>query len=263
MSIFKTENCPICGTPTSALEKTSAKYNGFYICKSCFTQLTKAGINVLQIKKKSLEELQGIVGITYKSYEEHQEEINKFSITKQVANFLYLDDNQKKFALPKVTTLGKVKDMNIYNYEEIIDYELIEDGNSISKGGVGRAIVGGVLFGGVGAIVGGSTGHKNKQTCSRLQVKITLNNISCPVVYIDLITTETKKDGILYKTVFPQAQEILSLLNVICQENNKENSNLESTFSVADELKKYKELLDCGAITEEEYDKKKKELLNL
>ena len=36
-----------------------------------------------------------------------------------------------------------------------------------------------------------------------------------------------------------------------------------NTVSDADELKKYKELLDCGAITQEEFDQKKKQLLNL
>ena len=34
-------------------------------------------------------------------------------------------------------------------------------------------------------------------------------------------------------------------------------------FDVADELKKYKDLLDCGAITQEEFDAKKKQLLGL
>ena len=33
--------------------------------------------------------------------------------------------------------------------------------------------------------------------------------------------------------------------------------------SVADELLKFKQLLDAGVITQEEFDKKKKELLNL
>ena len=36
-----------------------------------------------------------------------------------------------------------------------------------------------------------------------------------------------------------------------------------TTSNPTEEIKKYKELLDIGAITEEEYDKKKKELLNL
>ena len=45
----------------------------------------------------------------------------------------------------------------------------------------------------------------------------------------------------------------------------KENqqSNSASKPSVTDELKKYKELLDSGIITQEEFDAKKKQLLNL
>ena len=34
-----------------------------------------------------------------------------------------------------------------------------------------------------------------------------------------------------------------------------------NNFSMADEIRKYKELLDMGAITQEEFDVKKKELL--
>lgn len=37
--------------------------------------------------------------------------------------------------------------------------------------------------------------------------------------------------------------------------------NREEHYSIADEIKKYKELLDSGAITQEEYEHKKKELL--
>ncbi len=43
----------------------------------------------------------------------------------------------------------------------------------------------------------------------------------------------------------------------------KSSTTMMNSSSTADELKKYKELLDCGAITEEEYDKKKKQLLNV
>ena len=39
--------------------------------------------------------------------------------------------------------------------------------------------------------------------------------------------------------------------------------NQESHQSNADELKKYKELLDSGIITQEEFDAKKKQLLGL
>jgi len=37
----------------------------------------------------------------------------------------------------------------------------------------------------------------------------------------------------------------------------------KKNISVADEIKKFKELLDAGAITQEEYDAEKKKLLGL
>ena len=40
-------------------------------------------------------------------------------------------------------------------------------------------------------------------------------------------------------------------------------SDKDGTISPADEIKKYKELLDMGAITQEEFDAKKKQLLGL
>ena len=52
---------------------------------------------------------------------------------------------------------------------------------------------------------------------------------------------------------------IMNKINEI--KNNQANTN--NNVSVADELKKFKELLDMGAITEEEYNKKNKELFNL
>ena len=48
------------------------------------------------------------------------------------------------------------------------------------------------------------------------------------------------------------------MLQVICDENNAQPSQ---TVSVADELKKYKELLDIGAISQDEFDAQKAKLL--
>lgn len=45
--------------------------------------------------------------------------------------------------------------------------------------------------------------------------------------------------------------------------NSKNNNSNNFNSSVADEIKKFKELLDMGAITEEEFETKKKELLNI
>ena len=48
------------------------------------------------------------------------------------------------------------------------------------------------------------------------------------------------------------------------KKNTKANDeSINNSISVADEIKKFKELLDMGAISQEEYESKKKKLLDL
>lgn len=61
-----------------------------------------------------------------------------------------------------------------------------------------------------------------------------------------------------------KAHEILSKLIIERQEKPKKTVVMQETVqSSADEIKKFKELLDMGVITEEEFNAKKKELLGL
>lgn len=60
---------------------------------------------------------------------------------------------------------------------------------------------------------------------------------------------------------------IIALIVALCLGDKKQFRNQQITnvnnISPADEIKKYKELLDQGAITEEEFQEKKRQLLNL
>lgn len=96
MGIFNTEDCPICGTPTGAMSKSSAKYNGVYVCKNCAKKLATNNILLIKLKKYPLEELQRIVGAENQKQEEHQEEVEAFSATKKIGNFIQFDDVNKK-----------------------------------------------------------------------------------------------------------------------------------------------------------------------
>lgn len=51
--------------------------------------------------------------------------------------------------------------------------------------------------------------------------------------------------------------------SIIVNRTSSQNTIIQQTSSSADELKKFKELLDAGAITQEEFDTKKKQLLGL
>ena len=82
-------------------------------------------------------------------------------------------------------------------------------------------------------------------------------------------TSDTMKDpNTLALRAFKKetANKTEEFYNYIMKKINESNSNQgssNSNNSAADEIKKYKELLDMGAITEEEYEAKKKELLNI
>lgn len=228
-----------------------------WMCPACFKDA--GGMkNYLKLKSMSIEQIKELI-------REREQKLEKFHITKRIGTYFCVDEINKQWMIPIGTISGNIKDATIYNYNDIVSFELIEDGSSISKGGIGKAIAGGILFGGAGAIVGGVTGKKKiKNVCSKLQIKITVNDTEKPVEYINLINIETKKDGFVYKTAYSTAQEILSILEIICNENKNENEEQQQSEikSVADEILKFKNLLDCGAITQEEFDKKKKELLN-
>ncbi|SDY30507.1 Ltp family lipoprotein [Eubacterium barkeri] len=141
----------------------------------------------------------------------------EFIATSRVYNKFEVDENHKLW-LVRVASNGKLI-QSIYHYDDIVSYELMEDGESVVSGGVGRAVAGGILFGGVGAIVGGVTGKKKqKDFCRALQIKVTVRDLNKPVVYIPFISGKTKKSSSKYKEAINQAQRCLSLIEIICKE---------------------------------------------
>ena len=69
-----------------------------------------------------------------------------------------------------------------------------------------------------------------------------------------------------FQTDYNSAQNILSVLQVICENNRlkqKTYSDDTPTSSSVDEIAKYKALCDQGIISQEEFEAKKKQLLGI
>lgn len=264
--------CGICNTQLGFLDSKYKIADSEIICVQCMTKA--GGINQISaMKNMTADTIKKQIKELEEKEEERKEKIKNFKTTKQIQQYLYIDEEKQQWVIPKGVFAKKIENSTIYEYSDIIDFELMEDGNTVSKGGLGRAVAGGLLFGGVGAIVGGVTGGKKaKQTCTSLRIKITINDLRNPVIYISFITAEVKKQSILYTSAYHTAQEVMSMLQVMCETKKinqfneiKEKNNKKETedVNVADEIKKFKELLDMEAITQEEFDYKKKELLKL
>lgn len=231
-----------------------------YICTECWK---KAGFgtglsdltNAMQYSSNTLNNM-------IKAKYNNESAIKNFVATTKVGNILQFSADNQTFVITTIN--GFKKNQELFSYNQILDFELLEDGESITKGGLGRAVVGGVLLGGVGAIVGGVTGgKKTKALCNSLKIKITFRDCYRQNIYIDLITTQTKTSSIIYKTEYKIAQDALSALQIACDYTSRNSIVEEKPVSEADEILKFKKLLDDGIINQAEFEAKKKQLLGM
>lgn len=159
-------------------------------------------------------------------------------------------------------------DFKIYTPDEITDYGLKNDNETITSGGigVGRAVGGYMLAGPIGAVIGGVTKKKvTKSLAKNLTVFVYTTSLST-ISDKDKLTEVNyikKKKGVYtdskdYKKAAQKTHEIISLLDKISKApaESKTSTNI-------DKLKEYKEMLDNDLISQEEFDKLKSKLLDL
>lgn len=132
---------------------------------------------------------------------------------------------------------AKVK---IFPVSEILSIEVVEDGHTVSQSTttgkteektsnanmLGRAVVGGVLLGGVGAIIGGATAKKTgstaattntttKDVVNSITLKLLLNNTSTPLLSIPFLSGQITKHSYEYTNVYSGIERCEALIKVL------------------------------------------------
>lgn len=193
-------------------------------------------------------------------------------VSEDLLYILSVDENLKKIC---ITSHSKNL---LFDYKDILQSEIIEDGSSVtrtSRGSqLGGALIGGVLAGGVGAVIGGLSGKtETKDQIKKVQLKIVVNDISRPSHTITLLNhiTELKTDDHRVKSARKKASDWHNVISIIIKRADEEDKQKErklnqedlksSNISVADELLKLSELLKQNLITQEEFEKQKTKLL--
>jgi len=169
-----------------------------------------------------------------------------------------------------------------YSYANLVKYEYGENQNIVRVGGsgVGRALVGGFLFGSAGAIVGATTKKtRSTEKITEMYIQMTFKiGDEFFVRKVNLMNsddTEIKRTSQKYLNYIARGEKLLAKLDEIYCKANPEEVKIEAPSNKAEsevkvvavdmvsEIRKYKQLLDEGLITEEEFSQMKKQLMGL
>lgn len=228
--------CPICNEKIGFLLKAKAS-NGD-ICSTCAMICSSH-------ETKTIETLR-------EYWQKNAEREKVFSQTQLLNSFnggtLSIDATHELFAFGNVSK-AKVSPV-FYRFNEVDSYEVeIVGQKTITKkrGGITRALVGGALAGGVGAIVGSNTAKEETKQVGGTQI-----------LRVNMVTYTGRCQHISVPS-----QNVLAFLDECLLDKDTSIPQQQSASSSADEIMKYKNLLDQGIITQEEFDAKKKQLLGL
>lgn len=155
---------------------------------------------------------------------------------------------------------------HIHEFSDLADFDVCEDGQSIGSGKT--AVVGALLAGAAGAVVG-SAMTKKSAIVNQLDIVLSLKGLDAPTETIKLIEGPVEKQSNLYAKKADLCQRVVSVLKQILDLNKEQKLGPERgakaiyAFSVADEIMKFKKLMDEGVITRDEFDMQKAKLLSL
>ncbi|WP_339280957.1 SHOCT domain-containing protein [Lysinibacillus sp. FSL P2-0066] len=197
---------------------------------------------------------------------------------------IVLDDTNKQMGLwlntiKNVVFLSKTSSKYDFKFillpfKDILSVEIMVDGVSVTKTSrssqLGGALVGGVLAGGIGAIIGGTSGSKTTtEDVKQINLLITVNDVHNPIYIVNFFSSnvDTGLQITNHKDAMMVCKEWYGILtHIIKADNSSEklpsNSTTSETVNMSDKLKELKQLNIDGILTDDEFNKQKQKILN-
>lgn len=174
---------------------------------------------------------------------------------------VYFSDQKQKMIIESLLDSSKHREIK---YSEILNCEILVDNATIQSGGLGRAVVGGIIAGGVGAIVGAST-RKSDNVVNSLKIRIITANVYDALIEIPLIASTVNRTSSEYEKAEKFAQEVYATIYSILARNLSDGSIAQPMAvqeDAASAFRKLTELRESGYITEKEFEVKRKEIID-
>lgn len=227
-------NCSVCGEKIGIFDRELCS-DGF-ICKRCRSLFSDLGMDYKTVPVDKLK-------ADWKFFDDRRECAKGFENLQEPGTMVaYANRAQRLMTVAGIP--------GWFAFDELVDYtvEVEEKVITETKGGVTRAIAGEIVAGPVGAVVGSSTAKKVSRT------EESKPKMSFIVEY---------PMGRFQSPVYTYSCKVRELCEEIFKERAETKKVPDTLSSIADELMKFKKLLDVGAITEDEYNAEKERLLNL
>lgn len=243
--------CDICGKEVGFLSQRKLK-DGI-VCSDCMQKLGKdfsiysESFSKEQIRKGISGELELIPPVKC-----------------QCTNGVLVIDSTNRVLYMSLPLMQKSEEISL---DAVVGYTYNEDEKQYGVGHtVGGAVVGGLLFSGVGAVIGSVIGANPGRKIKKISIDITYEvNGQCKLFTACLYNGKPiKPSGLEYKSCMQNAKIVMGQLDMLLKKKETaqtETVNIASNVSAADEIRKFKSLLDDGIITEGEFTKKKNQLL--
>ncbi|PAD77592.1 SHOCT domain-containing protein [Paenibacillus campinasensis] len=222
------------------------------------------------------------------------------AVSADLSSMIAIDEDNKKIAIIYNTYDNKGLELSqalsrinytskIFNYDDILQSEIIEDGATVTRTSrsdqLGGALLGGLIAGGVGAVIGGlSAATASSTQVGQVQLQIVVNDSQKSFYRITFGSFDqaVPKSSLEYKKVYDDVLHWHNILSYLIKNVNKVGSNEDEAndaanqasnhhvivqdvhgqkMSLADELLKLSELVKQGVITQEEYEKLKLQLI--
>ena len=234
-------DCPVCGGKLGLLNREKSADGP--ICAGCSNFFfSKLGIRAAKQPTSALADYWATLEQRRAAFKETD------SIYDGDSLFVSIDKSNRLFFFGHRS--GDKGPRVIYSFDEVAGYESDADDVMVTQsvGGIGRAVVGAAVAGPVGAIVGASTA-KSETRKGRSKENVSIR-FALPL-----------GEQVLPVQKYPGG--ITEFLKECTSGKEKAAQQTTAAGSVADELLKFKQLLDLGAITEDEYAAKKSQLLGM
>ena len=161
----------------------------------------------------------------------------------------------------------------VLKFEQILDFEIFENGNSVVSSKTGSAIVGGLLFGGLGAIAGASGSRIISDNCKTLKLNIYTTDVTNSVVTLDLLDKGIEKNSTEYENLKDTINKMIGFLK-IARESNRQAERKEDKKVIVEniedinqnnnlrKLKELAQLKEQWIINDKEFEESKKKILS-